>query len=250
MNIKKPESITGLPYANRKVYELIQEETNGDVRAFAKSINVSYQSLNCIFCIDKGSGKYPSISDDIKRGIIDAYDKDEIWFITDKGKPVIYGEGEILKSQHGRAELPVGEYREDEIPEKFMTCLVPMSAMGGSLVGFEESGVRREDCEKVVSPIADADWAVPVCGDSMEPEYPNGSRVFVKQINPGDFIQWGNVFVLDTTNGLIIKMVMQSDKKDCIKCVSLNPSGRYQPFDVPMRTVRAMYRVLLCVSIK
>lgn len=159
-------------------------------------------------------------------------------------------EGEILKSQHGRAELPVGEYREDEILEKFMTCLVPMSAMGGSLVGFEESGVRREDCEKVVSPIADADWAVPVCGDSMEPEYPNGSRVFVKQINPGDFIQWGNVFVLDTTNGLIIKMVMQSDKKDCIKCVSLNPSGRYQPFDVPMRTVRAMYRVLLCVSIK
>lgn len=157
---------------------------------------------------------------------------------------------EMLKHQDNGIEMPVGEYREDEVPDRYMTRLVPMSAMGGSLVGFEESGVRREDCEKVVSPIAGADWAVPVCGDSMEPEYPNGSRVFVKQINPGDFIQWGNVFVIDTTNGLIIKMVMQSDKKDCIKCVSLNPSGRYQPFDVPMRTVRAMYRVLLCVSIK
>jgi len=170
------------------------------------------------------------------------YGVSSTWLLT--------GEGEMLKHQDNGAEMPVGEYREDEVPDRYMTRLVPMSAMGGSLVGFEESGVRREDCEKVVSPIAGADWAVPVCGDSMEPEYPNGSRVFVKQINPGDFIQWGNVFVLDTTNGLVIKMVMQSDKKDCIKCVSLNPSGRYQPFDVPMRTVRAMYRVLLCVSIK
>lgn len=250
MNIKMQTLATDLPYANRKVYELIQEETNGNVKAFAKSINVSQQSLNRIFCIDKRNGKYPSISNEIKQGIIDAYGKDEIWFITDKVNSIISGEGELLKSQDDKFEVPVGEYREDEVPDRYMTRLVPMSAMGGSLVGFEESGVRREDCEKVVSPIAGADWAVPVCGDSMEPEYPNGSRVFVKQINPGDFIQWGNVFVLDTTNGLVIKMVMQSDKKDCIKCVSLNPSGRYQPFDVPMRTVRAMYRVLLCVSIK
>ncbi len=156
----------------------------------------------------------------------------------------------MLSNQEPGNEMPIGKYREEDVPDKFMTRLVPMAAMGGSLVGFEEEGVRREDCERVISPVAGADWAVPVCGDSMEPEYPNGSRVFVKQINPGDFIQWGNVFVLDTTNGLIIKMVVQSDKKDCVKCVSLNPSGRYQPFDVPMRTVRAMYRVLLCVSVK
>jgi len=156
----------------------------------------------------------------------------------------------MLKNQGPESSVTTDEYSEEDIPDKYMTRLVPMAAMGGSLVGFEEEGVRREDCERVISPVAGADWAVPVCGDSMEPEYPNGSRVFVKQINPGDFIQWGNVFVLDTTNGLIIKMVMQSDKKDCVKCVSLNPSGRYQPFDVPMRTVRAMYRLLLCVSVK
>lgn len=143
-----------------------------------------------------------------------------------------------------------GEYREDDVPERYMTYLVPMSAMGGNLIGFEEAGVMRQNCERVVSPVADADWAVPVCGDSMEPEYPNGSRVYVKQIDPSDFIAWGNVFVLDTTNGLIIKAVVQSEHKDCVKCVSLNPSGRYQPFDVPMRTIRAMYRVLLCISIK
>ena len=220
------------------IINVILSELNMKPGSFAKAIGVHPTQI-----YDLQSGKTKNISSVMADKIIDAFPRFNKSFL-------IAGEGEMLKQQDGGAGLPVGEYREDEIPEKFMTCLVPMSAMGGSLVGFEESGVRREDCEKVVSPIADADWAVPVCGDSMEPEYPNGSRVFVKQINPGDFIQWGNVFVLDTTNGLIIKMVMQSDKKDCIKCVSLNPSGRYQPFDVPMRTVRAMYRVLLCVSIK
>lgn len=163
---------------------------------------------------------------------------------------LLTGEGEMLKGETDTFQVPTDIYREDEIPARYMTRLVPMAAMGGSLVGFEEEGIRRENCERVISPIADADWAVPVCGDSMEPEYPNGSRVFVKRINPGDFISWGNVFVLDTTNGLVIKVVVKSDMKDCVRCVSLNRSERYQPFDVPLHTIRAMYRVLLCVSMK
>lgn len=71
----------------------------------------------------------------------------------------------------------------------------------------------------------------------MEPEYPNGSRVYVRKINPYDFIPWGSVFVLDTTNGLIIKMVIESEKEGHIKCVSLNTSGRYTPFEVPMHAI-------------
>lgn len=223
---------------NDSIINVILSELNLKPGSFAKAIGVHPTQI-----YDLQSGKTKNISSGMADKIIDVFPRFNKSFL-------IAGEGAMLKSQEDKFEVPVGEYREDDVPDRYMTCLVPMSAMGGSLVGFEESGVRREDCEKVVSPIAGADWAVPVCGDSMEPEYPNGSRVFVKQINPGDFIQWGNVFVLDTTNGLVIKMVMQSDKKDCIKCVSLNPSGRYQPFDVPMRTVRAMYRVLLCVSIK
>ena len=192
------------------------------------------------------NGAVSKMGDDTRKNtidrIIDAFpDVNRDWLLT--------GNGEMLKDGAG---VPVaGEtYREDDVPECYMTYLVPMAAMGGSLVGFEEAGVRREDCERVVTPIADIDWAVPVCGDSMEPEYPNGSRVLVKQINPSDFIAWGNVFVLDTTNGIIIKVVKQSDREGYVRCVSLNPSGRYQPFDVPMRSIRAMYRVIVSVSMK
>lgn len=165
---------------------------------------------------------------------------------------LLYGEGDMLRPEAEESDAaPVSEsYYEDDVPEKYMSYLVPMAAMGGSLIGFEDEGVRKADCERVISPIANADWVVPVCGDSMEPEYPNGSRVYVRQISPNDFIAWGNVFVLDTTNGIIIKVVNKSDREDCVRCESLNPSGRYAPFDVPMRSIRAMYRVLLCVSVK
>lgn len=157
---------------------------------------------------------------------------------------LLAGEGEMLKKS--ASLIP----QENDVPDRFVSYLVPMAAMGGSLIGFDEEGVNKNQCEKVISPIADIDWVVPVCGDSMEPEYPNGSRVYVHKINPYDFIPWGSVFVLDTTNGLILKMVMESEKEGYIKCVSLNPSGRYTPFEVPMHAIRAMYRVMLCVSVK
>lgn len=184
-----------------------------------------------------------SIQPDKLKAISESYgDLNTNWLLT--------GEGNMLMNGQDSFQVPTGLYYEDDIPERYMTHLVPMAAMGGGLIGFEEEGIRREDCERVISPIAGADWAIPVYGDSMEPEYPNGSRVFVRQINPGDFIAWGNVFVLDTTNGLIIKVVIESERKDCVRCVSLNPSGRYQPFDVPKRTIRAMYRVMACISAK
>lgn len=184
-----------------------------------------------------------SIQPDKLKAITEAYkDLNTNWLLT--------GKGNMLIEDPETFQVPAELYYEDDIPERYMTHLVPMAAMGGGLIGFEEEGIRRNDCERVISPIAGADWAIPVYGDSMEPEYPNGSRVFVKQINPGDFIAWGNVFVLDTTNGLIIKVVIESERKDCVRCVSLNPSGRYQPFDVPKRTIRAMYRVMACVSAK
>lgn len=176
--------------------------------------------------------------------LVERTDLNVDWLLT--------GEGEMLKPFSLKShEIDEGMNPMDEnFSNSYLVPLVPMSAMGGELVDFEANGVRPEDCEKVISPIAGASFAIPIYGDSMEPEYPNGSRVFVKQINPHDFIAWGNAFVLDTTNGIILKVVVESENPDAVRCVSLNPSGRYQPFDVPKRTIRGMYRVLACVTAK
>lgn len=130
-----------------------------------------------------------------------------------------------------------------------MVRLIPISVQGGPLNDFDPQ-VRPHDCELMISPIKGVDFAIQVSGDSMAPEYPEGSRVFVKRIKDGTFIEWGRVFVLNTCNGTVLKVLVPSDKENCVRCISLNPDPRYAPFDVNMGDIRGIYRVLLCMSMK
>lgn len=131
----------------------------------------------------------------------------------------------------------------------YVTYLLPMSAMGGSLTGFAAPGTGLKDCEKIISPIENVDFAITVYGESMTPEYPSGSRVLIKKINPSLFIEWGKVYVLDTPNGVIIKEVLEcKGKEGYIVCHSINP--KFADFEVPLSEIYGMYRVLMCLAIK
>ena len=127
--------------------------------------------------------------------------------------------------------------------------LLPMMSQGGILNEFTGSATLA-DCEMVVSPIKGVDFAIQVSGDSMHPEYPSGSRVLIKRITDPSFIEWGRAYVLDTQNGVIIKIVVPSEKEDCIRCVSVNKDPIYAPFDVPKSSIYGIYRVLMCMIMK
>ena len=126
--------------------------------------------------------------------------------------------------------------------------LLPVVAQGGSLTDFEESAMEYE-CEKVISPVKDATLAITVTGDSMSPEYPNGSKIFIKKINDKAFIDWGQTFVLDTVNGIVIKNVYPC-KIDGLQvvCHSINPN--YPDFNVFKADVRGWYKVLAVIALK
>jgi phage repressor protein C with HTH and peptisase S24 domain len=130
----------------------------------------------------------------------------------------------------------------------YKTYLLPMSAIGGTLDGISAPGVATSDCEVIVSPIKDVDFAITVYGDSMSPKYPSGSRLLVKRYNPALFIETGRVYVLDTENGVIVKEVHKSDKEGYIICHSINRDPKYTDFEIPLTTVRNMYRVLLSMT--
>lgn len=146
------------------------------------------------------------------------------------------------------------KYQAEEADFKsngYTTYLLPMSAMGGPLSGFAASGVLLKDCEAIISPIENVDFAITVYGDSMSPEYPSGSRVLIKKINPNIFIDWGKTYVLDTPNGVIVKEVHEcKEKPGYIKCHSINPDPKFSDFEVPLSEVYGMYRVLMCLSAK
>lgn len=135
---------------------------------------------------------------------------------------------------------PVRSIRNEDEEEEVRIPLLPISAIGGAMNDDDQS-VMLYECEKVLSPVRNAQMAVRVSGDSMYPRYPNGSMVFVREVDASIFIEWGGYYVVNTTNGTIIKRVFKGED-NTIECRSVNPD--YQPFNVPIGEVRKMYKIL------
>lgn len=195
-------------------------KTIGVSAAFVNSIRVSIQPDK----IESIALNYP----DFNTG----------WLLT--------GEGEMLKNNQSQSiTTPVLEstFEYNEVP------LLPISAQGGSLNDFTMS-IKDVDCEKIISPIKGATFAITVTGDSMAPEYPSGSQILIKKINDRAFIEWGRVYVLDTCNGVIVKRIVPSNKEGCIQCISDNNPMVFAPFEVDLNDVFGIYRVMLCMSVK
>jgi phage repressor protein C with HTH and peptisase S24 domain len=123
--------------------------------------------------------------------------------------------------------------------------LFPIAAQGGSLNDFIVS-VKDSDCERIISPIKGADFAITVAGDSMSPEYPNGAQILIKKIDEKVFIDWGKVYVLDTCNGSVIKILAPSEREGYVKCFSINPDPKYASFEIAFEYIYGIYRVMLC----
>lgn len=150
---------------------------------------------------------------------------------------LLEGEGKMIKNVSDNEE------------STFYIPLMPVVATGGVLTEFSE-GVIPDNCEHIRSPFDHADIAVPIRGDSMSPEYPNGSIVFVKRINPNAFVEWGKVYVLCTCNGNIVKEVHPADDSQHIVCRSLNPFHPVADFTVDTADIYSWWIVLGCVAAK
>lgn len=148
---------------------------------------------------------------------------------------LLTGEGEMLRSESELDEIALAAVHT--VP------LVPVEVFAGPIQRYIVDGVREKDCRKVVTPVSGAELAIPVSGDSMSPDIPDGSTLFLARINDAAFIPWGNVMVLDTENGAVVKRIYPSkNSRDAVEARSINPE--YPPFDVPKESIRGIYRVL------
>ncbi|QZT38691.1 hypothetical protein K5X82_07275 [Halosquirtibacter xylanolyticus] len=151
---------------------------------------------------------------------------------------LITGEGDMIRNEKDSSHYKVAPLGKS-IP------LLPVNASGGYLDDFVAQ-VTDADCETMLSPIHDVDFGITVVGNSMEPLYPNGSKILIKKINEKAFIEWGKVFVLDTTNGIVVKQLKPSKKDGVITCVSFNEN--YPAFDVSMEDIFGIYKVMMVMS--
>lgn len=141
---------------------------------------------------------------------------------------------------------PVGN---NNVAEPSMVNLVSLTVKGGRLSDYCGQACEYE-CERIASPVGGAELAIRVYGDSMSPEYPNGSLVYVKRVNERAFLEWGKVYVLDTCNGAVIKRLVPSERDGYVRCVSINPAPEFAPFEVSLEDVFRVFVVMACLSMR
>lgn len=218
-----------------KVIELIAEKENMTISQLAQTLG---KPANSLYDIQKG--KIKGISEKLADLLLQKFPYyNKTWLMT--------GEGDMLSSSSSAQPQPSVKNERMADDEAYKVPLVPVSALAGSLNDFSLS-VKRDDCETVISPIKDIDMAIKISGDSMEPEYPSDSQVFVKKINERAFLEWGRVYVLNTCNGIVIKRLMPTNDPNTVLCESINP--KYPPFEVNLENVNGVYRVMMCMSFK
>ncbi len=128
----------------------------------------------------------------------------------------------------------------EDAPPADSVPIVPYAVRGGALQGFSE-GVEEWECERITSPVRGAEIAFEVTGDSMAPGFPAGTRVLLKRVK--SVIAWGEVHVIDTVDGPVLKRIDQGDDPDTFLLRSDNPA--YQPIRIAREDIRGVWRVLL-----
>ncbi|MEZ3533072.1 MAG: hypothetical protein K1V90_08380 [Muribaculaceae bacterium] len=160
---------------------------------------------------------------------------------------LLYGEGDMYREIRPGAAARLPSIDSHIVP------LLPVEAFAGNLQMYSQ-GVELSQCEKVVSPVKGVDFAIRVSGDSMEPEIMNGSILYIKRINDRGIIPWGHPVVIDTENGVLVKMIDPSGDSDPyddsdgnIEAKSYNE--KYPPLRIQKSTIYGLYRIVAQVRL-
>ena len=206
---------------------LIRHYTKGNKAQFAKFLGVSAQTISAW----------------IARNTFDAeliYAKcryiNSSWLLTGEGPMLSHPTTPTPPTQPTTPTTPTSHPSTSGIP------LIPLDAVAG-FPAESGGGVRLEDCERYVIPEFEnkgANFLIRVSGDSMVPLYYSGDLLACRKITDIRFFQWGTVYVLETSQGVLVKRVQESiDHADSILCVSEN-SSVHHPFLLPRDDIRSL----------
>lgn len=174
--------------------------------------------------------------DNIARFLAYAPDVNIEWLLTGEGPMLSHPTTPTPPTQPTTPTTPTSHPSTSGIP------LIPLDAVAG-FPAESGGGVRLEDCERYVIPEFEnkgANFLIRVSGDSMVPLYYSGDLLACRKITDIRFFQWGTVYVLETSQGVLVKRVQESvDHADSILCVSEN-SSVHHPFLLPRDDIRSL----------
>ena len=150
---------------------------------------------------------------------------------------LLTGKGEMLKT-----DKPTdNQSTKEQITYKTLP-LIPIDAIAGVPAG-DFQGVRFEDCEQYrISDFVSngAEFLILVNGSSRYTKYSYGDILACKKIEEILFIQWGKVYVIDSSQGSLVKRLFEDkNNKENLICVSDNKEN-YPPFSIPKSDIRSL----------
>lgn len=153
---------------------------------------------------------------------------------------LLNGNGVMFQEQENRFRKAKG----DVLP------LIPFVAMGG----YNEDNWTAyiKDCPLYAVPDikTPADFLIRVGGESMSPKYIEGDMLVCKMLDEVLFFQWGKTYVLDTSQGVMVKNIYEdTENKDNILLVSEN-KDKYPPFSIPRSDIRKIALVVGSLRIR
>jgi hypothetical protein len=142
---------------------------------------------------------------------------------------------------------PVGYFfDENEIgSDNVGIPLIPLDAV--ARYTEDNPGITLEDCQLYRVPEFQkngAEFLIRVSGSSMYPKYSNGDVLACKKIHKIEFFQWGKVYVIDSSQGQMVKRIFEdAEGKDNITLVSDN-GEKYPHFSIKKSSIRSLSIVL------
>jgi repressor LexA len=125
--------------------------------------------------------------------------------------------------------------------------MIPYEAVAG--VGSGEFTIQESEVESryFVPEFSRADYLIRVKGSSMYPKYSSGDVLACKKMDKSKFIQWNKTYVLDTSQGILIKRIikgasshqwiLRSDNKD-YQDIEVNPNDDVNHISLVMGVIR------------
>lgn len=213
----------------KRISKIRQDFCDGKNTPFAERIgkDVSYSSQIC------NGTKTPGKT--VMEEILKAF--------PEVSRPWLYfGEGNMLVADADKKMLMA-----EEAPEYRKTLpLIPYDAFAG-LPNIDNIGVAFADCEQYYIPdfiSRGADFLIRVSGNSMVPRYLNGDILACTMIKDVLFFQWGKIYVIDSSQGVLVKRVMRiEDDEKHVLLVSEN-KDEYEPFRFPVSDIRSLAIVI------
>ena len=211
-----------LPELNNRIFEVIEHYSDGNITEFSRSLSgISRQRLDRLFKVDPRSNKYPTVSPDIIREVLDKYPINSDWLIK--------GEGTMLKKKEDEA-VPILN------PNIKMIPLVSQYAQAGYLSGFgDEEYIKTLPKVPIIvdHEIKGEYIAFEVRGDSMdngteesliEGDILIGRKIHIDYWKYKLHINKWNFIIVHKTDGIIVKRIADHNTDACaITAHSLNP---------------------------